>query len=459
MDETWDKHYQANPELTAEDNLWNTIESLPELSLFAGWLKEYGYDQLLSQSQAYTVFAPNNEALAGVDTTGKNIKTEWIDNHVARFIIPASGNTAFAVGTLNKKRIDITNRDGNYFFGSTPFSVSSKSKVASNGIVHVLNGYEVFSPNTWEYLAKRTDLDSIKNCFYAFDEIVFDESSSVPGSVVDGQLTYLDSVFFNRNTLLSRLGYINREDSSYLMLVPNNTAWTEAYDRIKEDFVYYNPKAAVADSLQRTHTGFALVQDLIFNHTTQASPQDSLTSTSRNTFYNPYYLFEGSEPVTTSNGTVYITDRLRFKPWESWRKPITVEAERTLGRENTLSTPRAERATGAAGTVSGGRYLNLIPSTSSGNPTVAFEIPNTLSTYYDIYCVFVSGLVNTPNADKLLACKVYFNLSYFNTDGNQVIDRFPASGTIETNPYVMDTVLVASNFKFPTPITTKKLQR
>ncbi|KAA6302765.1 MAG: hypothetical protein EZS26_000935 [Candidatus Ordinivivax streblomastigis] len=448
-DNTWDKHYQADPAIVSGDNLWTTLEAQPELSIFTGWLKAYGYDKTLSQSQAYTIFAPKNSALADIDTTGLEVKTEWIENHIARFIIPASGVTPYIVGTLNRKRIDLTNIGGTYFFGAASFTLPNQSIVASNGLIHVLDNYEPFFPNIWEYLTKQNDLDSIKNYFYSFDEIVFDESSSVPGSVVNGQQTYLDSVFINKNSLLQNLrGYINREDSSYVMLVPNNTAWIEAYDRIKDDFVYYNLSARTADSLQRTNAGYALVQDLIFSNTVQSSPKDSLTSTSRNTFYNPQELFAGTEEVITSNGKMYITNQLKIKPYESWHKSIKVEAERAFGRENTLSTVSTPRAEGVIA-VSGGRYLLVTPSTASGNPTITFEIPNTLSSTYNIYCVFVPVTVNNPNA-KSLSCKVYFNLAYLNRSGNYMTDRFPASGTIDTNPYTMDTVLIASDFKFPT---------
>ncbi|MDR3261223.1 MAG: fasciclin domain-containing protein [Tannerella sp.] len=448
-DDAYDKHYEADPSLVSGENLWTTIEATPEISRFAAVLKSYGYDQLLSQSQAYTLFAPNNEAMALIDTTLMNdVENELIKNHIARFFLPASGNEAFPIGTLNRKWIELASMNGNYFFGSAAFAVPAKSIVASNGIVHVLSGYEAFFPNTWEYLATRSDLDSIKKYFYSFDEIRFNEAASTPGSVVDGQLTYIDSVFVNYNTLLSNFGYINREDSSYTMIVPNNTAWIEAYSRIKDDFVYYNKKAATADSLQRYYTSLALVQDLIFSNTTQESPQDSLVSTSYNTFYHPQYLFDGTEQVTTSNGSIYIANQLKIKPYESWHQPITVEAERAFGRENTLSSALIYRSLGTD--ISSGRFLCLEPTTSSGNPTVTFEIPNTLSSYYNIYCVFVPATYINANAVGLKPCKVYFNLNYVGSAGELQTDRFPESDVIETNPNVMDTVLVVSDFKFPT---------
>ncbi|MDR0714943.1 MAG: fasciclin domain-containing protein [Bacteroidales bacterium] len=449
-DEAYDRHYQADPALVAENNLWTTIEAMPELSRFAGFLKNHGYDQLLSQTQAYTVFAPNNDALAALDTSNMDVLSELIENHIARFIRPASGSAADPVAMLNGKWIDFVKQGDNYYFGSAPFTVPAKSVMASNGIVHLLDAYESFFPNIWEYLAKGAGLDSIKNYLYAFDEIVFVPERSVPGSIVDGQQTYLDSVFVNSNARLSRLGYINREDSSYIMLVPNNQAWTEAYNRIKDYYVYYNKNAQIADSLQRANTAYALVQDLFFSNTLQTSPQDSLISTSSHTFYKPQYLFDGAEPVTTSNGTAYITDQLKLNAWESWHEPIIVEAERTLGRENTVSTPSVQRVTDLSLGISGGRYLKLEPTTSSGNPTVTFDIPNTLSASYNIYCVFVSEKAINPNAQGLKPCQVYFSLSYMDDAGKIVTDRFPASGKINTKPEQIDTIPVVSGFKFPT---------
>ncbi len=445
----WDEHYQADPAIVSDKNLWTIIEETPELSSLATILKNYGYDQLLSQTQAYTVFAPTNEALSRLDTTNINVKSELLDNHIARFFIPASGYDDVIVGTFNKKRIKLLYQDGSYIFGTAAFRPQGSTIHASNGMIHILDDYEKFFPNIYEYLAKRTDLDSIRKYIYSFDEILLDEQASVPGDVVNGKLTYLDSVFINSNQLIQKLGYINREDSSYTMVVPNNIAWTEAYNRIKEDFVYYNEVSSIADSLQRANASFAIVQDLIFSNTVQVSPKDSLYSTSRNPFYNPQYLFDGTESFQASNGTIYITNQLKYSALDSWHKPIKVECEHSFGRENTLSTAFPVMTSGLV-PVSNGAYLRLSPVSSSGNPTATFEIPNTLSSMYDIYCVFVTEKVNNPNKEGMKPCKVYFNMSYINRSGKIENSRFPETGNIETNPNVIDTILVAPDFEFPT---------
>lgn len=447
--DTYDKHYDADPDIVADKNLWETLESVSELSSFTEVLKKYGYDQILSQSQAYTIFAPDNQAMAALDTSDMDVQKELIENHVARYFIPASGTKVRTIATLNEKRIKLTNTGQSYVFGAAPFTVPTKSVVASNGIVHVLSQCDPFFPNIREYMDKRAGLDSIGDYLRLYDEEIFVPEASVPGSIVDGQQTYLDSVFINYNEILYSFGHINKEDSSYTMIVPNNNAWTEAYERIKHYYVYYDANQETADSLQRVYATRALVQDLFFNNNLQESTKDSLVSTSENTFYDPVALFAGMEAVETSNGTAYIANQLTIKDTASWHQEIITEAEYTWGRENTLSTPFTVRVAGSVAILSNEMYLQLTPTTSSGNPTATFSVLGTLSSVYDIYCVFVTGLLTRPNAAGLRANKVYFNLNYTDEKGNYVTDRFPESGTIETDPLVMDTVLVASDFKFP----------
>ena len=454
-DDIWVNHYNAQSQLVSNTNLWSTIESTPELSSFTKILKAHGYDKILSKSQAYTVFAPNNQALANLDTTNMDVDKELIQNHIALFLHAASGYKNIPVGVLNGKRINLSSKDSiHYYFGNAAFAVPSKSIISTNGIVHVLSSYESFFPNTYEYLKKGTDLDSIKKYFYSYDLKIFDQYSSVPGGIVNGKQTYLDSVFINYNQLLRSYGYINLEDSSYTMLLPNNVAWNSAYSKIKPYFMSYISNKFRADSLVRANTTNALIQDLIFSNSIQKSPVDSIVSTFNHPFYKPQYLFDGAQKVITSNGVVYVTNELKIAALDSWHRPIKVEAERVLGRTNSqLGTPFVERAPAGVNSISNGMYLRLSPTSSTANPWVTIEIPGTLANYYDIYCVFVSPKLINPSAKNVLPCKVNFSLTYITTAGklNNPVDVFPSSTTtiLTQTAQVMDTVLVVPNFKFP----------
>lgn len=458
--DTYDKHYDGDPTIVSDTNLWETIESVPELSTFSEILKKHGYDQILSQSQAYTIFAPTNEALLGLDTSDMDVKKELLENHIARYFIPASGENTKTIATQNKKRIQLTNMGNNFVFGETPFASPLKTLIASNGIIHLLGGYETFFPNTRELMTKMDNLDSIGSYLSRYDERIFYPELSVPGGINElGQQEYLDSVFVNYNKIQSQFGLIDREDSSYMVIVPTNKAWIEAYDRIKDYYVYYDKETRTADSLQREYTTRALVQDMFFNLSLQGSMKDSLVSTYRktyvypyrqNVFYDPQELLAGSTPVETSNGIAYITDHLNVKDTASWHQPIIVEAEHINGRENTLSLTFNQRATGDyINTISNGYYLQVQKNTPNGNPTVTFSIPNTLSSTYDIYCVFVSHFALQPNALKLQPNLVFFTLNYTDNSGKLATARFPESGNKEIDTYMSEIVLVASDFKFP----------
>ncbi|HEY6913682.1 MAG TPA: fasciclin domain-containing protein [Paludibacter sp.] len=463
-DEIWNQHYNPQANIVANDNLWTTIENTPELSRFAKVLKSHGYDKTLSQTQAYTIFAPDNNAMEAIDTSKMDVKKELIENHISRYFLPATGYQNVAIATLNGKRNSLYYADGRYHYGDAQFANPAKDIVASNGIVHVLNGVAKFSPNIWEYLSKRSDMDSLRNYLYSFNDLLFVPELSVPGGTENGQQTYLDSVFVNYNKKLSSLrGYIDAEDSSYIMLAPNNAAWQNAYNNIKSYYKYSGSKN-YADSMQRVNTKAAMVKDLFFNSHAQKSPVDSMVSTVRSTFYNPQYLFDGADMVKTSNGLVYITNDLKIDALSSWFKPITVEAEQVVGREALSSTAYSERVNIVNAGVSGNKYLRLTPSSSTANPSVTFDIPGTLSSTYDISCVFVSPYVYNPNALGVKKCKVYFNLTYTNAAGMKADPvRYPATGTIEVNPNKNDSILAFPNITFPVAnagekVTTVKVQ-
>src|ERR1044072_8774315 len=53
-------------------DLYQRIQSMPELSSFAELLSKTGYHQLIATSKNYTVFAPVNEALASLDPSVLN---------------------------------------------------------------------------------------------------------------------------------------------------------------------------------------------------------------------------------------------------------------------------------------------------------------------------------------------------------------------------------------------------
>ena len=100
--------------------------------------------------------------------------------------------------------------------------------------------------------------------------------------------------------------------------------------------------------------------------------------------------------------------------------------------------------------------MQVEPRNTAVTPLIRYTIPNVLSNIgYDIYAVFAPAIAADTLATDTLPLKVKFSLKYNDQDGRQVNDikmKNPISGTYsyETVPNVVDTVLVASDYKIPT---------
>ena len=278
----------------------------------------------------------------------------------------------------------------------------------------------------------------------------------------DGETVYIDSVLYNSNKMFTLLGKLEREDSTYTAIWPTNAAWTTSYQKIKEYYRYYSTATTkyTADTLQRNNARLALVQDLVFSNTMQKSPNNSLVSTAKNVFYNPQVLLAGAEKITASNGVAYLTNELKYNHWQSWNQKILVEAEKSKGRTNTWSNLYERTYSGNTFVgISGKKYVEVISSTTSVNPTIQFEIPNVLSgklntdktiaygAAYNIYCVFapISLKMTSPKPNK-----VKFSVLYNGETGKVVTVNYDNNGlSYVTDKNNITKVLIASNVTFP----------
>lgn len=475
QDKYWDDHYSPNNEFN-EKTLLQLVEGEPDLSKFNTMLKEAQMDSILMTSQSFTIWAPTNEALEAYTSSDKEMATQVVKNHIARFVYsPADldGENAIRIKMLNNKYQNYTRRaDGIYMANA---KVISKTRIASNGVLQVVDNLFELNPSLWEIMIEGENTDSIAKYLTAFDEYIFDPVASTPiGTDELGQSIY-DSVFIHRNKWLSLFGRIEKEDSVYMAIIPTNTAWNEAFTRINPYFrtigemleetinqsTYITTREyligdEIADSLQFNHTRETIAQDLIFRQKSDNIPNDSLISSNGNVFYDPGYLFSDATYTNASNGWAYMTDKLLHKPKESWHKRIELEADQCLSRFRyaTVVTRNVKEDGNYFHQVSGAKFLEISNTSTNPNmqPYAIFNIPNTLAAKYDIYCTFVP--LESYEVGKADTTKVRFTLNYVHEDGKMhedpVISKDPISGEVyTTNPRGMTKLLVAKGFKFP----------
>ena len=479
---------------TQQQTLWENIENNGQLSQFANLLRQTGYDAVLSASQTYTVWAPldgtfDYDALRTENS--ERLQKQFVQNHIARSNYPASGALQENIYMLNEK---LMNFRGNGSYQMQDIDVTQPNLAAKNGTIHALRGKIPFLPNIYESLNSETyPLDSISDYFHSFDTRELNEQKSVPGPVLNGEQTYLDSVFYEHNELYIRnRAYINREDSNYTMILPTNEAWAKARNQIKA-FYNYAPqfefmentsttvgekKVTVvylkdAERLQDSLVNVMLLRDLFYSNNVYDNSRlgalaegqrlqcDSLVSTTNSKVYaeDAALLFEGARRVDKSNGAVWVTDSLRMRSWTSWNPELRQEAEGSMvaNHFNTAGEPVSVRVSESAqnpaiaGIISKGRYLQVQPSASNTNPEVDFYLSGVRSATYNVYAVFVPANITNPNA-VALPNRMVVDIGYADAKGKSQEKRMrntaANSNFFENDPTRIDTLFLGE-FTFP----------
>ena len=489
----WDDHYEPESAVLPSQqlSLWANIEGNASLTQFASLLRQTGYDQKLAASQSYTVWAPADGTFdyATLSAQGADrLRHEFVENHIARNSYPATGAVDQRVFMLNEKMMRFSG-SGNYAMQGV--ALTQRNLGCANGLVHVLQGQIPFLPNIYESLNnEQFAIDSICDFFHSYDVKRLNEQKSVQGPTFNGEITYLDSVFDEHNDLYQLYhAYIHREDSNYTMLVPTNTAWQAARERLRSMYNFVprfefmentsttttdkkvTPVDLNADYLRDSLVNRCLMRDLFYNNNlydngalmpTAGRQPDSLVSTTGAKVYSDdaRLLFANATYVGKSNGALYVTDSLAMRPWTSWCPEMVQEAERKLLLANSFSVAEepsvvtvssGRRNPAVPGQLSGNAFLLAQPSASNTNPEVDFYLDGVRSIEYSVYVVFVPATINDVNATAL-PNRAIITMGYADEKGKSQEKRMrnPVDNTnyFSNDPTKVDTVYLG-DFQFP----------
>lgn len=445
----WDDHYDggtAGENLGANTTLWEEITSREDLSNFAKLLQRVGYDKALESDQSYTVWAPTNAVLDYDKYNAMSdslLKAEFINNHIARGYHRAIGTIDERVYLLNKKFMDFTG-DGSYNIGG--IEVTTPNLLGKNGLMHIMgNSIIDFRPNFYDYFIREHEnhfeTTALAKIFSSNQSREIDLDNSVVGPMKDGQITYLDTVYVEKNKMFDQLNAkLSTEDSSYTAIIPSDHAWEVAMNKLLNYYKYpekiqaftyamndknelkytTQPASDVVrkDSLANTYSVNAMLRPLFYSNTINpclkdggvpTSPMDSIKSTSYSVIANTLDykgmafaandasdLFVGATKQVLSNGVAWLTDSLRFKPWEYGCPLIRLRATTGSYQPATTNTSRVqsvrvssdERNEAVEGSLHGSSYLKVTASQNQ-RPNVYFYIPDVMNTKYAVYLSMV----------------------------------------------------------------------
>lgn len=479
----WDEHYgQANP-MASQESLWQALKGRAELSNFVRLVENVGYEYYFDGDRMFTLFVPTNDCLTEADVDSltevynaqKSNRIKNNDNTVIKQVLQNHMAMYNYAAIASGDSVQMMMLNGKYSYladgGVNGVKYLSSNMLYRNGVLFTVGSRLPYFANVSEYFTMDDELDSIASFFSRYNVYEFDASRSVPGEIVDGKTVYLDSVMNLKNVMFDELGYINREDSAYWIVVPTDRQWRKLYEEYKTYFNYDN-RTAERDSVENVMTHKAIVQGTVFNMNVQPSVNDSVISTNYNKANYRYYkclrpfdeggVFSGARSVECSNGKVFISDNWEIDKRTTFFQEVKIEAENAYYQDSIakckepVSTYTVPSGNPLYGQVSGNAYVQVEPRNTAVTPLIRFTIPNLLSNIgYDIYAVFAPAIASDTLTTDTLPLKVKFSLKYNDQDGRQVNDikmENPEGGTYvyETTPNVVDTILVARDYKIPT---------
>ena len=475
----WDNHYEDKG-VNSNQTILEIINSDSELDNFRAVLDACGVtDSLLNQSRVYTLWAPVIDArmrdslLSRVNDGARDtVLTRFIKSHMSDYMYAANGKLQNnRVRLLNDKVVRFDGSAGEYTFGGVPLRMMESNVRARNGVIHKIDGAAGYSVSVWEYLAQDSRLDSLRKYLYSFDRREFSEYASIAGPIVDGQQTYIDSVFVNSNIWFGRIGYIATEDSSYSMFALTNNVWEKWVPIASKSFNYYRAlgEEEYYDSLQHQNARVALCSHLVFNQNDQTEELgDTIRSTqsSKLGLYGKFIrekLIDGViDSVELSNGKVYIMDELTYSPYDLWLDTLKIDlwtnsntALDNNGRYAILQdmyVMQNVQNPEIPGHLYLSDYLYAKAETSTSNPQLAYKMPGVLSGKYKVGVVVIPPHISNPNypVDKIKPSKIMVQIksraktgsgttTLYNTENGYTV-RFNIGKGIVNDPTRIDTV-------------------
>ena len=476
----------------ADKTLYEVIINDPELSDFVKVLDACGAhcaDSLFNQSRVYTVWAPVNgsfnadEVIGGMGEDKANrdmVLRSFVETHVANHLVPANGTLGSdnTVMLLNNKLAEFTGDYKNgYTFSGIPLDPNNTNIRVKNGLLHKIVSPSEYKYSIWEYLkfAKNSEwnIDSIAEYLYSFDVTEFNPGQSISGPIVDGEQTYLDSVFTTSNIWLDTwngVGLLNSEDSTYTVYVPTNEVWDEMVAKAESHFNYdlrftnlSDAKKIERDSLRRYYARLNNLKYMTYsvNEQRYLKCTDSMMPAYRN---GKRHLFPTDSleknvifEKELSNGIFKVVNVSPYKQTDLWHDTIFLEGEnqsmwnfpngdvpqeveRLYANKNQIN--KDSMLLGAE--LSGGAYFSY---TTTSAKTAYFKIPKVLSAKYHVAIIFVPrNITDEFVKDELMSPnKLTFKIFQDQGVGSAIqLCNITPTNAIYTDPYKLDTVFLTN---------------
>lgn len=384
----WDDHNDtADPALGI--NLAQAVAKTGNLTKFNDLLIKSGYDKVIASSKTYTVWAPTDAALQGLDpaiVSDTARLRRFVGNHISNqsyIAVAASGEQR--VQMLNGKYVVITPSK----FDSA--NITTANAYAGNGILHLIDKYVPYLDNIWNFINNNpTAAPQMRTFLLSLNRAVFDPTRATQTGInpATGAPVYdTASGLVIRNSFLDTVMNVQDESNLYTMILLDNNAYNTEFNKLSPWF-----KTGTSDSTNRL-AGYWLVKDLVFKGAyTAAQLPDTLVS--QFGVKVPINKAAITASYRTSNGIVHVMSAVNFNLAYKF-PPIIIQGETPTSfaadrNSNTFYRIRTNPVTGQVF-----RDI-LMQNYNYASYWIRYLVRNLPSMRYNAYWVAVNDVQTTP---------------------------------------------------------------
>lgn len=301
----WDDHNKA---LTPASGLTllQEINKRPELSKFAQYLVKTGLDKELASSKTYTVWAPTDAALQGLDASivADSAKLRaFLSNHISyQSFYTGMAQSGIRVPLINGKREDFLNKK----FADANITAADFS--ASNGVLHEIDKMVPPKQSAWELVNNTMSLYKESNFIVSQNYTYQDPNLAVIDSIssTTGQPVYRPGTgMVTANRFNSQVYDLKNEDRQYTFFILTDDALKTEVDSLAGYYVTGTP-----DSTNNLAT-MKVIQDVVVEG---LYPIDQLPPALISRFGVPIPIDKNNivQTIQLSNGVAYVINKLDF---------------------------------------------------------------------------------------------------------------------------------------------------
>lgn len=193
--DNWDEHYNSPPE-TINTNVWEAVKAKSELSSFVALMEKYRFDTLFLTDDTYTLFVPDNSAIARLQQSQVS-DTTILKYHISRhFVQPVDIQGKRKLQTLAEKYSTFDRVDGQPTYDG--IALTFESPLYVNGKFFIMSEVALPRLNLYEYIARNNVY--LKAYIDSKDSTILDREKSKPiGFNKQGETIY-DTVAIKYNS-------------------------------------------------------------------------------------------------------------------------------------------------------------------------------------------------------------------------------------------------------------------